>query len=139
MKTIPKNAIRFCKLTIAVLIWCSFAFREDITMMIVLALMLLSVLLKISRAPLILLYSITIERILPGPVAQVDESAMRFAHSLGTFLSLLCLVSIYRIPAIGWWIVLGFAILKTISTLGFCPGEALYSCFVNGSCSILKK
>lgn len=139
MKTVPKNAIRFCKLTIALLIWYSFAFREDLTLMIVFALLLLSALLKISRAPLILLYSWTAERIFPGPVAEVEESAMRFAHFLGTFLSLVCLLTIFTLPSAGWWIVLGFAILKTISTLGFCPGEAIYSCYKDGTCSLHGK
>lgn len=138
MKTVPKNAIRFCKLTIAGLIWCSFAFKDHVTLMIVLVLLMLSALLKISRAPLILFYAYTVERIFPGPAAEVNVSAMRFAHSLGTLLSLICLIALFTIPSVGWWMVLGFAILKTISTIGFCPGEALYSCYRDGSCSILR-
>jgi hypothetical protein len=138
MKTISRNAFRFCKLSVAVMIWCSFAFREEILLMVVFLMLLFSALLKVTRAPLILLYSTTLERIFPGATLEVDEKALRFAHALGTFLSGMCLVFIYAKPSVGWWMVLAFAILKTVSTLGFCPGEAIYSCYVNGTCSIFK-
>ena len=138
MKKIPINAFRFCKASIAILIWCSFIFKEDILLMLVFCFLLLSTILKISRAPLILLYSFTIEKVFPSRSAEVNEAAMRFAHALGASLSAICLLLIYLMPSVGWWAVLGFAVLKTISSLGFCPGEALYSCFVDGTCSILK-
>lgn len=138
MKEIPVNAFRFCKVTIAILIWCSFAFREEILLILVLGFLLLSAILKISRAPLILFYSYTFEKIFPSKTKVVNETAMRFAHFLGAALSAICLLAVYYMPSVGWWVVLGFAILKTISTLGFCPGEALYTCYTDGSCSILK-
>jgi len=138
MKQIPINAFRFCKVSIAILIWTSFAFREEILLILVFFFLLLSALLKISRAPLILIYSYTIEKIFPSKNKELNEPAMRFAHALGASLSAICLLLIWYMPTVGWWAVLGFAILKTISTLGFCPGEALYSCYKEGTCSILK-
>lgn len=136
MKNIPVNAIRFCKASIAILLWCAFVFREDILLIIVFGLLLLSALLKISRAPLILLYSYSFEKIFPSKSTEVDEAAMRFAHTLGTSLSIICLLLVRLMPAIGWWAVLGFAILKTVSMLGFCPGEAVYKCIKDGTCNI---
>jgi hypothetical protein len=94
--------------------------------------------LKISRAPLILFYSYTFEKAFPSKRKEVNEAAMRFAHSMGASLSAICLLLTWYMPAVGWWAVLGFAILKTVSTLGFCPGEALYTCFKDGTCSVLE-
>ena len=138
MKNIPINAFRFCKVSVAVLIWCSFIFKEDILLLLVFFFLLLSAILKIARSPLILFYSYTIEKIFPSKSKELNEAAMRFAHALGASLSAICLLLVWYMPSVGWWAVLGFAILKTISTLGFCPGEALYSCYKEGTCSILK-
>lgn len=137
MKKIPLNAFRFCKFSIAIMVWCSFIFKEDILIFLVFGFLLLSALLKISRAPLIIFYTYTIEKLYPSKIIEVDQAAMRFAHALGASISVICLGMIYFQPAYGWWFVLGFAILKTVSTMGFCPGEAVYSCVKEGTCNIL--
>ncbi len=139
MKEIPINAFRFCKLTVTLLIWLSFAFKSPALLAIAGLILLFSAILKIQRAPLIVLYRVTIEKWKPSAGKMVSEQSMRFAHTLGTILSAACLAICLLFPTVGWWYVLGFAILKTISMLGFCPGEALYSCVAEGSCSILKK
>ncbi len=136
---IPVNAFRFCKISVAILLWCSFIFKYPSLLIIVFIILFLSALLKIRRAPMIVLYSYTIEKIFPSAEKEVHEKGLRFAHTMGTILSVICLTSVYLNPVTGWWVVLGFCILKTVSNLGFCPGEALYSCYENGSCSIMKK
>jgi len=139
MKPIPINAFRFCKITVALLIWLAFAFKSLPLLIIVFVTLGLSALLKIQRAPLIVLYTLTIEQIAPSKVKEVHEKGLRFAHSLGALLSAICITLTLLFPTIGWWYVLAFAILKTVSMLGLCPGEALYSCYAEGSCSIFKK
>jgi hypothetical protein len=108
-------------------------------LIIVHIILLLSAILKIKKAPMIVLYSNTLELLFPSRIIEVNESGLRFAHILGTILSAICLALTIFLPTIGWWYVFGFAILKTISMLGFCPGEAMYSCYVDGTCSIFKK
>lgn len=139
MKPIAINAFRFCKLTVTLMVWASFAFKSEILLALVFLVMVLSAILKIQRAPLIVLYSLTIERLFPFRITTVNETGLRFAHSLGAFMALCCIGLTLLFPNAGWWYVLGFAILKTVSMLGLCPGEALYSCYAEGSCSILKK
>jgi len=138
MKKIPINAFRFCKVSTALVIWSSFIFKEDILLIMAFGILLLSAILKIARSPLILFYSYTFEKVFPSKSKELNEAAMRFAHALGASLSAICLLLVWYMPAVGWWAVLGFAILKTISTLGFCPGEAIYSCYTAGTCSIIK-
>lgn len=139
MKQIQINAFRFCKIAVTLMVWLAFAFKSYIFLVLVLFVLLLSALLKIKKAPMIILYSYTIERLFPSKVIEVNESGLRFAHLLGACLSVICLAITIFFPVIGWWYVLGFAILKTISMLGFCPGEAIYSCYKNGTCSIYRK
>lgn len=131
MKTIPKNALWFNRSVIALLIWASFVFRVELFLIIVVGLLFLDALLKFSASPLVLLYTHTFAKLFPGGDMNVNEKALRFASSLGVLLSTLCLILVYFLPWIGWWTVLGFAILKTISALGFCPGEALYAMIMN--------
>lgn len=138
MKAIPINAFRFCKITVTLLVWLAFAFHSLSLLVIVFLILGLSALLKIQRAPLIVLYSITIERIIPSRMKEVHETGLRFAHSLGTVLAAICIALTLLFPTVGWWYVLAFAVLKTVSMLGLCPGEAMYSCYAEGSCSILE-
>lgn len=139
MKLIPINAFRFCKITVTSMVWLAFAFKSYILLMLVFIILILSAILKIKKAPMIILYSNSIERLFPSRQIDVNESGLRFAHILGAILSATCLIITLFFPVIGWWYVLGFSILKTISMIGFCPGEALYSCYNDGTCSIFRK
>ena len=73
----------------------------------------------------------------------LNEKAMRFAHSLGTVLSGICVLLIYSPYEFVGWIVVGlFAILKIISAIGFCPASRLYTCATNSNgtcCAFLRK
>ena len=136
---IPVNAFRFCKITITAIIWCAFIFKLSCLVYLALIILVLSAILKIKRAPMVFLYSQTIEKLFPHKSIEINEIAMRFAHSLGAFLALICVIALLVNEQIGWWVVLGFAILKTLSMIGFCPGEAMYTCYKNGTCNIFRK
>lgn len=139
MKQIPVNAFRFCKISITLLIWIAFVFQNHLLLYIAFGVLFLSALLGIKNAPMIVIYSLTIEKLFPSRKIELHTTAMRFAHSLGTIFCGFCIFTVLYFSSIGWWYVLGFAILKTLAMLGFCPGEAMYSCYKNGSCSIFKK
>ncbi|MCF7861523.1 DUF4395 family protein [Candidatus Woesearchaeota archaeon] len=140
---ISKNAFLFCKITITLIIWISFILKIKELVILAFMLLLLSAILKIRRAPLIYLYSSTMDKIIKSKKVELDESAMRFAHSLGSIFSGICVALLYMkqiIPSfdirIAWAVVFFFAVTKTISALGYCPAEKVFTCMKNGCCNI---
>ena len=130
----------FCRYTIAVLVWLSLIFQMKWLLVVVFLILALSALLKIQRAPTILLYKYTIGKIVKSKDEILNEHAMRFAHTMGTVLSLICLLFLYFINAnVGWVLVSVFAVLKTISAFGMCPASKLYECMGNDSCCAFMK
>lgn len=131
----------FCRYAIAVLVWLSLIFQIKWLLIIVFLILALSALLKVQKAPMILLYKYTIGKIVKSKDEILNEHAMRFAHTMGTILSLICLLFLYFINAnVGWVLVFVFAILKTISAFGMCPASKLYECMGNdGCCAFMKK
>lgn len=136
---IPTAAFAFCRYTISVLVWVA-VWQRSVWLLGVVALLLgLSALLKVQRAPLIVLYSGTLGRFFRSRDEVVEERAMRFAHTAGTMFALICLAAIWIHPAAGWRLALLFAILKTISALGFCPASKLFTCATNTTCCPVTK
>ncbi len=136
---ISRNAFLFCKFTITLLVWTAYIFKIKELLLLAFLLLAASALLTIKRAPLILLYSKTIDRIFPSPKTELNLKGIRFAHITGSILSGLSLVFIYLNTSFCWYVLLGFAILKTVSTAGFCPGEKQYSWMSSGGCCSLTK
>lgn len=137
--TISKASFAFCRFGIAVFVWLAFIFTSKALLGVVCFLFLLSSILKVAKAPMIKLYDISFQRLHKKSEVIVDEHAIFFAHLIGLAMSLLCLSLVYFIHGSGsWYVVLGFAILKTISALGFCPASKLYECSVNGNCCVKK-
>jgi len=138
--SVSKAAFAFCRYTIAILVWLALFLKNKPLVLLVFAILALSAILKIKRAPLILLYTYTINKIFPSKTEILEEKAMRFAHTLGTILALICIIFLYLInEKVGWIIVLIFAILKTISAFGYCPASKMYSCMMSGGCCALTK
>jgi len=130
----------FCRYTIAVLVWLSLIFQIKWLLVIVFLILALSALLKIQKAPMILLYKYTIGKIVKSKDEILNEHAMKFAHTMGTILSLICLLFLYFINVnVGWVLVFVFAVLKTISAFGMCPASKLYECMGNDSCCAFMK
>jgi hypothetical protein len=138
---VPKAAFIFCRYSLAVLIWLALLLQAKIILWAVLAIFLLSAVLKIRRAPMILLYSWTINKIIKSKDEILNEQAMVFAHLAGAFLSIVCLLLLYFAgERAGWIAVFLFAILKSVSSFGFCPASKLYECATNSSCcAFIKK
>lgn len=136
---ISKASFAFCRFSIAILVWLAFLLSSKIILAIICTIFLLSAILKVERAPMIWLYDQTIQRLYKPKEVVVNQDAIFFAHLAGTTLSAICLsvVSIFQTPA-AWYVVLCFAILKTVSALGFCPATKLYDCTMNGNCCVNK-
>ena len=136
---VPAHAFVFCRYTIAVLIWIAWL-GHSVWLLGAAGLLLgWSAVAKVGHAPLILLYSTTVARFYRSPEEVLDETAMRFAHTLGTGLALACLGTLWLSPRIGWRLTLLFALLKTVSALGFCPASKLFTCATNTTCCPLTK
>ncbi|MFH1191979.1 MAG: DUF4395 family protein [bacterium] len=138
---VPKAAFVFCRYSMAILIWLSLILHLKFILVLVFLIFLLSAIFKIKKAPMILLYGYTFNKIKKSKDEILNEHAMRFAHSMGSIFSLICLFFLYFAnEKIGWTAVFIFALLKTISALGFCPASKLYECATNENCcAFIKK
>lgn len=139
--SVPQAAFTFCRYSIALLVWLSLFFQSKPIMILVFFILLFSAVFKVGKAPMILLYSYTINKIIKSKEEILNEQAMRFAHTFGSILSLICLFLLYFVNEnAGWIAVFCFALLKSVSAIGFCPASKLYDCLNNDSCcAFIKK
>ena len=111
--SVSKQAFAFCRYSVAILIWLSLIFQIKWLVVLVFLILAFSAMLKIGRAPMILLYKYTLGKIIKSKEELVNEHAMRFAHTMGTVMSFICLLFLYFINAnAGWVLVFCLAILK---------------------------
>jgi hypothetical protein len=137
---VPKAAVFFCRWGVAVILWCSYFAHSPALLALAFVILGLSALLKLKRAPLIVLYSCSLERLWPSPEVIMDARAMQFAHTLGAMLALVCLLAVTIFPgAAAWSLVLVFCLLKTVAAIGFCPASKMYECMLGGSCCAFLK
>jgi hypothetical protein len=137
--SISTASFAFCRYSMALMVWLSFFLKSRSLLGIVFVIFLLNAILKIKRAPLIRLYDVTIDRIKKAPEILVNEKSLFFAHTMAAILSLVCLVLVCTVHnGKVWYGVLAFAILKTVSAIGFCPASCLYDFMTDGSCCKLK-
>ncbi len=135
--TVSKGAYAFCRYTIAGSLWLSIMLQSKILAAACFIVLLLSAILKIGKAPLIVLYSNTIDKILPSGKIVLEENAMSFAHTVGAVFSFTALIFLYFINPLTGWIITGIlAVLKSSAAFGFCGAAKLYSCLNNpkGTC-----
>jgi hypothetical protein len=136
---VPKNAFAFCRYSLAILLWLAFFLRTThplvaegalITCATILA---LSAILTVQRAPMVALYTHTIDRAYPSQKVMLDVNAMRFAHILGTVLVGLPVALLHAgQPRMAWSILFFVAIAKTAGAMGFCAASKLYACANGG-------
>lgn len=139
--TVPRAAFIFCKYTVALILWAALIFQVKWLVLAGFVLLALSAILKIGRAPLIVLYSCTINKIIKSRNKILDEHGMRFAHTLGAVLTLICIILLYFVNDTAGWIMLSItAVTKTAGALGFCSALKLYGCMSSDSCcTFIKK
>jgi hypothetical protein len=132
--SISNGAFGFCRYGVMILAWLVIIFRLKWLMIIIFAILFLSYLFKVKRAPMILVYTYTINKIFPSKEKILDENAMRFAHGLGSIISFFAVLFLYLNEPTGYVFAWIFAIVKTISAIGFCPASKAYSCMTSGTC-----
>lgn len=133
--TISKGAFVFCRYTIAIILWVALILQAKVLVVVCFLIFLLSYILKVKRAPLIVLYTYTIDMMFPSSKELLDEKGIRFAHLIGAVVSGLCCLLLYYVnsPA-GWVLTVLLAILNTSAAFGFCSALKLYNCMAGGSC-----
>lgn len=139
--TIQNNAFLFCRYSIAVLVWLSLFLHSLWLLGLTFAILALSALLKVRRAPMVWIYTNTLGRFVPSRDVILDVSAMRFAHTLGAALALISIALVSLGVPGAWFFVAAFAVLKSVSALGFCPASKLYGCVIKGGgcCALAAK
>jgi hypothetical protein len=139
---VPGGSFGFCKYTIAALLWLSLVLRSGELLLFCFAILALSAALGVRRAPLVVLWTRTADRLFPSSPVILDENAVRFAHIVGAVISLLALVLLHYFHPVAGWITVGaLALLKTSGAAGFCGAMKLWSCLnnPNGTCCRVGK
>jgi hypothetical protein len=139
----PSAAIRFCRYLSAALLWIAYVLHSRELALAVAMLLLLNAVLGIRRAPLVALYAATAQRRWPSPMAQVDECALRFAHSIGALATGAGVALCYQpeLSGQGWMVLMCVALMKTLGAVLLCPVTGLYTCLAGGGqcCGWLKR
>jgi hypothetical protein len=140
---VPSASIRFCRYGMAVALWIAYILRSKELAAAAAAVLLLNALLGIRRAPLVALYTATAQRIWPSPIAQVDECALHFAHTIGALAAAAGVALVYMPEqySIGWLVLLALAVMKSIGAVFMCPVSGMYACLASGGkcCGWMKR
>jgi len=132
---ISKGSFAFCRIVVAGLLWLSVLFRSTWLIGAVFLIMLSSAILKVEKAPLILLYKHTVDKARRSPNIIVDETGIFVSHVTGAVFSVICLaLTRFASPTVAWIVTGLFAILQTSAACGFCSALKLYTCMTSGNC-----
>jgi len=141
--SVPRGGFAFCRYGVAALLWVGYLWRQEWVIMLAAGILALSAMLGVGRAPMILLYKWTAEKIHPWRQEVLDEYGMRFAHTLGTVLLGIGLLLLHLFPLqqTGWIFLFWVAAFKTIGAFGFCAASCMYNTLFHGSscCSFRRK
>jgi len=138
--SISKGSFAFCRTTVAGLLWLSVIFQFKWLVVVTFIIMLLSALLKVRRAPLILIYKYTIDKINQSENVIVDEKGISFSHWVGAIFSVICIVVLYFGNNFAGWVITAiFAVLQTLAAFGFCSALKLHGCMTSGNCCRVGK
>lgn len=139
--SVPRGAFAFCRYAVMVLVWAAFWLHSKELVVGTAIIMALSALLTVRRAPLVVFYSVTVEKILPSGMAILDEYGMRYAHLFATVvLTVSALLAYLGALQAAWVVLFILAVAKTISAVGFCPVSKAYTCLSRGGscCGFMK-
>lgn len=134
---VQDKAFVFCRYTIAGLIWLALLSQSVWLLVLVLTILAASAVLKVHHAPMVVLWTGTLGRVVRSRETVLDVRAMRFAHTLGAALAAISIALVALGVPYAWWFVAVFAALKTLSALGFCPAYKIWGCAIQGGCCAL--
>jgi len=142
MVEVPRNAFRFCRWTVALLVWVGVLTHSAAIIVVAGSIMALSAILTVRQAPLISLWRLLVEPHWPSPPEPLDREAMRFAHTVAT-VALLGPVVLLQAGhvALAWRILTLVAVFKTIGAAGYCPVSRMYGCLRGGGicCRVIRR
>jgi protein-S-isoprenylcysteine O-methyltransferase Ste14 len=137
---VPTAAFAFCRVSLTVLLWLALWFNNVWLVAAAGMILVLSVMLKVHRSPMIQLYQQTVLRVFPTLHYELlDVPAMRFAHTLAALLAFTVVIAMLANPTAGWYGLLAFCVLKSITAAGYCPASKLFACMKNGGCCALTR
>jgi hypothetical protein len=139
LASVSSGGFAFCRWGIMLLVWVAFALKIKELILLTFIIMLLSVLLTVKYAPMIKIWDWTLGVFIKTNTDVLNVKAMKFAHGAGSVLSGICVLLLYLNVGFAWWFVLFFAIMKSISALGFCPASKVYTCMSNGTCCAFSR
>lgn len=129
MVSVPKNAFKFCSASMLLIFFAALIFQNKALVLAGLAVLLASVVLRLERAPFIVLYQLTLGKVRPSEKVYFDEHAILFAHGFAAVLAALASALLYYVnEPIGWGVVFILILAKTSAFYGYCGAAKLYSC-----------
>lgn len=137
--TISKAGFAFCRIVIASLIILAIVFQNIWLLVAETVIMLWSAIVKVERAPLILLWKYTFGKIKSSENEIVDERGIFVSHLVAVGFTCLCIALILCCSIAGWIVTGLFAILQISAACGFCSALKLYTCMNNGTCCRVGK
>ena len=143
MVKVKRQSVVFCKYTIAGLLWLAILLCSPIPVFLVMAVLAVSAMTGVSRAPLVRFYDVTFAKWFHTDEEYINMYSMRFAHVFAFVFCGFILISYYFVPtplpALALAVIL--AVLQTIASLGFCSAAKLYDCLICNSncCRVGKK
>lgn len=125
----------FCRIGVMLIVWFAWFFKIRELVLLSFIILLLTAIFTIKYAPMFLIWRYTFGFFVKSKEEFLNVKAMRFAHTLGSIFSGICVFLLYfGFEKVGWIATFIFAIMKTTSALGFCPASKLYSCMSEGTC-----
>ena len=139
---VSNGAFAFCRYSLALIPIIALIFQIKWLVIVGFLILLLSAILKVGRAPMILLYTYTINKMFKSKDTVLDENAMFFAHTFGAILFAIAIILLYFVNDLAGWIFVGFvSIAKLVGAMGFCAAAKMYGCMNNsgGTCCQFSK
>ena len=134
--SVSRNGFRFCRYSVAVMVWIGVIWRVEPLILVCALIMAASALLTVRRAPLIWLWTQTVDRAIPSATEVLDANGMRFAHIVATFALGIPWVVLNYGPITAteamWRLLVFVAAFKTLGALGYCPVSRFFTCAIGG-------
>lgn len=136
---VTAGSFAFCRWSLAALLWVALFARQPWLVAATGALLLASAAAGVRRAPMIVLWRLTGDRLWPSRVVVLDARAMRFAHAFGAAFCGATWLFLVTEPRAGLVALAVLVLLKTVGAFGFCTASRLYTCAARGGCCGLTR
>jgi hypothetical protein len=136
---VTAGSFAFCRWSLATLLWVALLAHQPWLVAVTGLLLLASAVTGVRRAPMVMSWRLTGDRIWPSRMVMLDERAMRFAHGFGALFCGVTWVLLSAAPRAGTVALVALVLLKTTGAFGFCTASRLYTCAASGGCCGLTR